>query len=69
MSAMAIAAETQELRMCIQEYLCLATVPNMHKLADYRDQIAAIEHDASRMAMQNWFFSHPDVQQVGLINI
>jgi hypothetical protein len=21
------------------------------------------------MAMQNWFFSHPDVQQVGLINI
>jgi len=61
----AISPETVSLRMRIADYLQLATVPCMHKLRHFHEQIAGIEDDRSRLALENWFFNHLDVQGLG----
>jgi len=61
----AISPETVSLRMRIADYLQLATVPCMHKLRDFHKQISGIQDDRSRLALQNWFFNQPAVQNLG----
>ena len=60
-----ISPETVSLRMRIEDYLQLATVPSVHKLRDFHKQICGIQDDRSRLALENWFFNHPVVQGLG----
>ena len=65
LSETTISPQTVSLRMRIEDYLQLATVPSMHKLRDFHKQISGIGDDRSRLALENWFFNHPDVQNLG----
>jgi hypothetical protein len=65
LSETAITPETVSLRMRIEDYLQLCTVPSVHKLRDFHKQICSIGDDRSRVALENWFFNHPDVQNLG----
>ena len=66
LSETTITPETVSLRMRIQDYLELATVPSMHKIGDFNKQISGIEDDRSRLALENWFFNQPEVQNLAI---
>ena len=66
LSETTITPETVSLRMHIQDYLELATVPSMHRIGDFYKQISGIEDDRSRLALENWFFNQPEVQNLAI---